>query len=180
VTPQTVVDFWFDPANRYGWFRATPAFDAELVRHFEPAVGTALAGGLADWKETAQGALALVILLDQMPLNMYRGEARSFAGEAPAREVALAAIERGFDRELEAERRAFLYLPFMHSESLDDQDRAVALFEAAGLTENLRWARHHREIVHRFGRFPHRNAILGRTSTDAERQWLDSDEGFHG
>lgn len=180
MTPQAVLDFWFDPANRKGWFRATAAFDREVCERFEATVQAALQGDLGHWAESADGALALVIVFDQLPLNMYRGEPRSFAGEAQARQVAGLAIERGLDAQLPGERRAFLYMPFMHSESLADQDRSVALFEQAGLGDNLRWARHHREIVRRFGRFPHRNAILGRPSTEEELQWLSSDGAFRG
>jgi uncharacterized protein (DUF924 family) len=119
-------------------------------------------------------------LLDQLPLNMYRGQAHSFTTEASARAVAERAIARGWDRALTDEGRAFLYMPFMHSESLDDQDRAVALYEAAGLMHKAQWACHHRDIVRHFGRFPHRNAILGRESTPEERDWLVSDEAFRG
>jgi uncharacterized protein (DUF924 family) len=111
---------------------------------------------------------------------MYREQALGYSTEAAARKVAHRAIERGWDRELDPPGRAFLYLPFMHSEELADQDRAVALYEAAGMSDNLRFARHHREIVHRFGRFPHRNAALGRECTAEERDWLNSKEAFHG
>lgn len=175
-----VIEFWFDPDNRHGWFRATPEFDRQLAGRFEPCVVQALSGKLGSWQATPEGALALVILLDQMPLNIYRGQARSFEGEAPARVVAEAAIAQGFDEQLPGSQRAFLYLCFMHSESLSDQDRAVELFAAAGLEDNLRWARHHREIVQRFGRFPHRNLALGRSSTVEEKAWLASEEAFLG
>ena len=129
---------------------------------------------------TADGALALVIVLDQFPLNMYRGEARAFATEALARQVADRALARGYDQELAAVEKAFLYMPFMHSENLMDQDRCVSLYEAAGLEDNLRFARHHREIVRRFGRFPHRNRSLGRSSTAEEEAYLSSKQAFLG
>ena len=132
------------------------------------------------WEQTAEGALALVILLDQMPLNMYRGQPESFATEAQSREVAGRAITRHFDQYLPDKGKAFLYMPFMHSENLADQDRSVELFTNAGLQDNLRFARHHRDIVRRFGRFPHRNAILGRNSTPEETAWLASGEAFLG
>lgn len=177
---QSVLDFWFDPDNRYGWFRATPAFDQRVRERFEAIWALASDRRLAHWEFTPQGALALVIVLDQLPLNMFRGRAESFSSEALSREVAAAAIERGFDQQLVAEQLPFMYLPFMHSESLADQDRSVQLFERAGLSDNLRWAGHHREIVRRFGRFPHRNAILGRESTPEEIAWLASDEAFGG
>jgi len=120
-----------------------------------------------------------VVLLDQMPLNMFRGQPESFSTEAQSREVAGRAIERGLDQSLPDNQKAFLYLPYMHSEALVDQDRSVELFERAGLRENLRWAKHHRGIVRRFGRFPHRNAILGRESTPDEIEWLASPDSFN-
>jgi uncharacterized protein (DUF924 family) len=178
--PQALVDFWFSASVRPLWFNATPEFDAELRQHYLPTYRAALAGQLAAWEQTPLGALALVICLDQLPLNMFRGQAESFVGEAPARAVAERAIDRGLDQSLAGVQKAFLYLPYMHSESLADQDRSVALFEAAGLQDNLHWAKHHRDIVRRFGRFPHRNAILGRESTPEEDAWLASKEAFRG
>lgn len=180
VTPDEILEFWFSPEVRLRWFNATGAFDRELTRRFHVTWRAAAAGRCMPWEETPRGALALVIVLDQFPLNMFRGEPAGFSTEADSREVAKRAIARDFDRELDDTGRAFLYMPFMHSESLADQERSVALFEAAGLTGNLKWARHHRDIVRRFGRFPHRNAILGRESTAEERAWLASPEGFSG
>lgn len=177
---QQVIDFWFSEPVRPMWFNATPEFDAQLREEYLQTYAAALNGELAHWAETAEGALALVICLDQLPLNMFRGQAESFAGEAPSREVAAAAIAQGFEQQLGNEQKAFLFLPYMHSESLADQDRSVALFEQAGLMENLRWAKHHRDIVAHFGRFPHRNAILGRESTAEELAWLASDGAFNG
>jgi uncharacterized protein (DUF924 family) len=179
-TAEQVIRFWFSEPVRPMWFNATPEFDARLREEYLQTYRAALNGELAHWTETAEGALALVICLDQLPLNMFRGQAESFAGEAPSREVAAAAISRGFEKLLSEEQKAFLFMPYMHSETMADQDRSVALFEQAGLMENLRWAKHHRDIVARFGRFPHRNAILGRESTAEERAWLASDEAFKG
>lgn len=175
-----VLAFWFDAAHRALWFRSTPEFDELIGKRFGTLWEAARDGRLAHWADSPHGALALVIVLDQFPLNMFRNQARGFATEAAARKAADSAVERGFDRNMTDAEKAFLYLPFMHSESLADQDRSVALFEAAGLKDNLRWARHHRDIVRRFGRFPHRNAILGRPSTFEELAWLDSREGFNG
>ena len=175
-----VIDFWFSDTVARRWFRATPEFDDQLRRRFGAQVAAALAGELDHWAGSGQGALALVLLLDQLPLNIYRGLPQSFAGEAKAREVAAAAIARDWDRELDDKQKAFLYIPFMHSESLADQERAVALYRAAGLTGNLRWAEHHCNIIRRFGRFPHRNAILGRESSEQEWEWLASSEAFRG
>ena len=121
-----------------------------------------------------------MILLDQFPLNMFRGRPEGFATEADSRAVAERAIERGFDQALDDQGKAFLYMPFMHSEFLADQERSLALFAAAGLDANLKWARHHRDIVHRFGRFPHRNAVLRRQHTPDETEWLASPEAFRG
>jgi len=178
VSPREVLDFWFDDAHKKRWFHSTPDFDREIRDRFEDCWRQAAADRLGDWEETAEGALALVILLDQLPLNMFRDRPEGYSGEPLARAVATRAIGRGFDRDLDDPGKAFLYLPFMHSENLADQDRAIALFEAADLQDNLRWARHHRGIVHRFGRFPHRNAVLGRDSSDEELAWLDSPQAF--
>lgn len=180
VTTHEIVDFWFSKSVRPLWFESTPEFDAQLRERFLPTFEAAAAGELDTWQETPAGALALIIALDQLPLNMFRGEPRSFATEARARDIAAAAIERGFDEPLEDQQKVFLYLPYMHSESLTDQDRSVALFESAGLSDGLKWARHHREIVRRFGRFPHRNAVLGRESSPDEIAYLNSDEAFKG
>ena len=180
INPQTVLDFWFSERVRPLWFRSTPEFDAEITERFEACWQAARDGKLTAWESDGKGALALVILLDQFPLNMYRDQGPSFSTEAQSREVARRAIDQGFDNDLDDSSKAFLYLPFMHSENLADQDRSVALFEAAGLKDNVRFANHHRDIVRRFGRFPHRNAALGRDCTDEERAWLQTKEAFHG
>ncbi|NNF95899.1 MAG: DUF924 domain-containing protein [Halobacteria archaeon] len=178
--PQSILEFWFSDTVRPLWFQSTPEFDAELRDRFEPVCHSAEQGNLGDWAETPEGALALVIVLDQFPLNIYREDVLSFSTEAKAREIATLAIERNLDADLTDDQKAFLYLPFMHSEELADQDKSVALFEAAGLAENLKFAQHHRDIIRRFGRFPHRNKILGRQSTEEELAYLESDEAFHG
>jgi len=177
---KAVLDFWFSDSVKPLWFRSTPAFDEELCERFLTTWQAAASGELRRWAESPEGALALVIVLDQFPLNMFRGKAESFSTEARSREVAREAVEKGWDKELDTSRLAFLYMPFMHSENLDDQDRSVALFEAAGLTDNLRFAMHHRELIRRFGRFPHRNAILGRASSEDELTYLASKEAFLG
>lgn len=180
VDPEEVLSLWFSEEAEKRWFKSTPAFDDELRERFEGTVQAALNDELAHWCDEPRSALALVIVLDQLPLNIYRGRPESFAGEAPAREVAKRVIDQGWDREMETKQKAFLYIPFMHSENLADQDRAVELYEKSGMKDNVYWAKHHRGIVERFGRFPHRNAILGRESTEAEKQWLNSDEAFCG
>jgi uncharacterized protein (DUF924 family) len=175
-----VLDFWFADDIRPAWFRSTPALDALIRDRFEAAWRQAAGGALDHWTASADGALALVILLDQLPLNMFRGRPESFATEQKAVAVCRQAVADGLDRQLPGERLAFLYMPLMHSENLADQDSAVALFEAAGLDDNLRFARHHRELIRRFGRFPHRNAVLGRQATPGELAYLASKEAFLG
>jgi len=179
-SPQSIVDFWFSDAVRPLWFKSTAEFDNQLRDRFGMVWQDAAAGKLDRWAESAEGALALVILLDQIPLNIYRGKARSFSTEAKAREIAERAIDKGWDTTLPDEQKAFLYMPFMHSETLADQDQAVALYQAAGLEDNLKFAQHHQDIIQRFGRFPHRNEILGRQNSEAEQAYLASDEAFHG
>jgi uncharacterized protein (DUF924 family) len=175
-----VLEFWFAEEARPLWFRSTPAFDGRVRERFLPVWEAAAEGRLQGWRDTPEGALALVIVLDQLPLNMFRGTARAFATEAMSRKVADHAIRQGWDRGMDDTRRGFLYLPFMHSESLADQERSVQLYRDAGLTDSLRWAEHHREIIRRFGRFPHRNEPLERASTPAETAWLQSEEAFRG
>ena len=178
--PQAIVDFWFSDAVKKLWFNSTPEFDASLRDQYQSIWKQAADGDLDHWMDTAEGCLALVILLDQFPLNMFRGEARCFSTEAKSRAVAQTAIDQGFDETLAMEQRAFLYMPFMHSEHLDDQKTALRLFDQPGLEGNLRFARHHHGIVEQFGRFPHRNEILGRESSAAEIEYLNSKEAFTG
>lgn len=180
ISPKDILDFWFAEAMRSKWFASTPQLDASIKEQFEPVWEAAVNGELDDWLSSADGCLALTIILDQLPLNMFRGTTMSFSSEAKSRDVARHAIDQGYDKQIDPTRLAFLYMPFMHSENLADQDLSVALFEAAGLENNVRFARHHREIVRRFGRFPHRNTILGRTSTTEELDYLNSKEAFKG
>jgi uncharacterized protein (DUF924 family) len=178
ANPEGLLAFWFDDETRARWFDSTPAFDDLLCERYLTTWEAARDGALDLWAETPRGALALVIVLDQLPLNMFRGRPTCFETEAASRRVADAAIARGFDTLLTDEEKAFLYLPFMHGESPEDQERSVVLYREAGL--DIRWAEHHRAIINRFGRFPHRNAILGRESTPEEQAWLASDEAFGG
>ncbi|MGE5384586.1 MAG: DUF924 family protein [Betaproteobacteria bacterium] len=184
AVPQAVLDFWFGRPGQpeYGqqraeWFVKNPAFDARIRALFQPTVEAALDGSLADWAATPAGALALIVVLDQFPRNLFRGEARAFAGDPQARAVAREMVDAGLDRQLSPVQRVFAYLPFEHSEDMADQDRSVALFSAMaeatpGFEETLDYARRHREVIARFGRFPHRNAALGRTSTADEVAYL--------
>ena len=172
-----VVAFW-RAAGREKWFRKDEAFDAEFRSRFLGEHEAAARGELNGWAGDAEGALALVLLLDQFPRNSFRETARVYATDPQAREVARAAVARGFDEQVPDELRAFFYLPFMHSEDPADQDLSVRLNSALG-GESARYAQHHRGIVQRFGRFPHRNAVLGRPSTAEEERFL-SEGGFGG
>lgn len=178
--PQEIVDFWFAEDTRKLWFNSTPEFDRKLCENYQSVWEQASRGELDHWMDTAEGCLALVVILDQLPLNMFRGGAQSFATEARSREVARVAIDRGFDQQLPVEQQAFLYMPFMHSEALEDQRLALELFDQPGLESNLRFARHHHAIVEKYGRFPHRNEALGRDSSAAETEYLNSKEAFNG
>ena len=180
ISSQKLVDFWFsDDISQY-WFNSTVEFDQRLTESYADLWQLGRSGALDGWRKTADGCLALVILLDQFPLNMFRGKPDSFATEAQSREVAQGAIDRGFDLNMPTQHKAFLYMPFMHSENLDDQARALALFDQPGLEDNFRFAKHHYAIVEEYGRFPHRNAILGRESTAAEIEYLNSKQAFTG
>ncbi|MBF9036256.1 DUF924 family protein [Rhodobacterales bacterium HKCCE2091] len=176
TTPCEVVDFWCKEVSREAWYRQDDALDAQIRDRFGPAVAMAQDGGFADWAETAEGSLALLILIDQFSRNIYRGSALSFAGDARARDIARAAIAAGQDREVPLPERQFVYMPFVHSEDLADQDEGIRLMEA-GLGEdgddNVLHARAHREVIRRFGRFPFRNEALGRETTPEERAFLD-------
>ena len=180
--PGDVLSFWIS-AGPAQWFAAKPAFDEAIRLKFEATHFAAARGEYDDWQSTAEGALALLILLDQFPRNLFRGSAHSYATDPLARTVARRAIAAGFDKATEPLLRPFFYLPFEHSESLADQDEGVALCEAlaseAGDEETLKWARLHRDIIARFGRFPHRNRALGRAMTAEEQSFLD-EGGFAG
>ncbi len=178
MTAGDVVAFWME-AGPDKWFKKDAAFDADIRARFLQTFEEAAAGQLGGWESDAQGALALVLLLDQFPRNIFRDDARAFATDAPARGVAERAIARGFDRQVVEKLRGFFYLPFEHSENLADQERCVALTRALGNTNLLKWAELHADIIRRFGRFPHRNRVLGRMTTPAEQAFLDSG-GFAG
>lgn len=173
-----VVTFW-QSAGPDRWFTKDDVFDKEIRERFFDTYEAAAAGKLSDWEQSAQGALALLILLDQFPRNMFRADARAFATDPLARAITAGAIVRGFDSQVPEELRGFFYLPFEHSEDLADQERCIALNKAIGDAENLKWAEIHAGIIRRFGRFPHRNAALGRTTTPEEQAFLDGG-GFAG
>jgi uncharacterized protein (DUF924 family) len=173
-----VLAFWRD-AGADKWFKKDAAFDAEIKKCFLATHEAAAAGKLADWEATPIGALALTILLDQFPRNMFRDDARAYATDALALDVVERAIARGFDKEVDKELHSFFYVPFMHSETLADQERGIALYLAEDNADGAKWAKLHADIVRRFGRFPHRNKVLGRATTPQEQAFLDGG-GFAG
>ena len=177
ATTDTVVEFWREAGPNL-WFAKDPAFDRRFRERFAAEHAAAARGELASWTETPQGALALIILLDQYPRNAFRGTPRMYATDALAREYADDAIARGLDQQVAASMRLFVFLPFGHSENEADQARSVKLAEQLG-EPSLSHARGHQAIVRRFGRFPHRNAILGRASTAEELSFLAAG-GFAG
>jgi uncharacterized protein (DUF924 family) len=178
TTPADVLSFW-RAAGPDKWFEAEEAFDAAIRARFLDTYEAAVGGRLAAWEKDAESALALTIVLDQFPRNMFRGNARAFAADPLARAVADRAIARGFDKLYVPPERRFFYLPFTHSENLADQERCVALNRAAADEEGTKWAEVHADIIRRFGRFPHRNKVLGRVTTPAEQAFLDGG-GFAG
>jgi uncharacterized protein (DUF924 family) len=174
-----VRDFWFgEPlagggyAHQDRWFRRDPQFDAACAARFAAACARAAAGTLEHLLATPDGSLTLVLLLDQFPRNIHRGRPEAFSADARARAAARQAIARGFDRDFPKLQRQFFYLPFEHSESIEDQNLAVSLIGALEDDDLLYWSNRHRAIIERFGRFPHRNAILGRSNTREEEAFL--------
>jgi uncharacterized protein (DUF924 family) len=179
--PDDVLLFWFGGARERGkphkrWFEKSAAFDREVRERFLPLYEHAAAGRMSCLKENALDCLTLIIVLDQLPRNMFRGTPRAFATDALALEAARHAVDKGYDTGMHAVERMFAYLPFEHSESLEDQERACELTQALDAFEETkdahRYAVLHRDIIRRFGRFPHRNAILGRASTPEEIEFL--------
>ena len=175
---EEILSFWFgapDDAD-YGkpqakWFEKNDNFDAEIKQRFEQVMIDAAAGKLDDMAESPEGAVALLIMLDQFPRNVYRGSAEAFASDEHARTVATRVLERGFDQQVAPVMRSFMYLPFEHSEDLADQERSLELFTKLG-GSGIEWAEKHHVIIERFGRFPHRNEVLGRASTPEETELL--------
>jgi len=174
-----ILDFWLGPlphAARPEWFRKDPAFDAAIRARFGDAIESALAGSLSGWGPDPRASLARVVLLDQFTRNAFRDTPRAFAGDREALLTATTVVDAGLDRALDGFERWFLYMPFQHAESLPMQERSVALFGELGRESGdpglLEWAQKHEVIIRRFGRFPHRNEILGRASTPAEIEFL--------
>ena len=174
MTPETVLAFWYEEAGPKHWFQQSDAFDANIRQRFEETT-LSLATDAGAWTETAEASLALIIALDQFPRNMYRGTKAAFAFDDKALGYAQAMTDKGWDLKIDQSRRAFVYMPFMHAENLAAQNECVRLMDMRLDNENnLHHAKEHRKVIERFGRFPHRNEILGRKSTPEEAVFLKS------
>ncbi|WP_374299598.1 DUF924 family protein [Paracoccus sp. (in: a-proteobacteria)] len=177
-TATDVLDFWFSEEMEPQWFAKSDETDLTIRDRFAATYEAAHRRDLDNWATTPEGALALVIVLDQFPRNIFRGSGRAFESNDIALEHARAALDAGFEGQVDAKRRQFFYLPFMHSEDLPDQTRSVELYEALGDAGSLDYAIQHRDIIEKFGRFPHRNAALDRPSTPDEAEFLKTHRGF--
>ena len=180
IKSSEIIDYWYSDGVRKHWFSSTPELDKEIRDKYQQLWLEAASGALDAWQESPESCLALVILLDQFPLNMFRGRPESFQTDRKAVEVTLEALGKGFGERLNGDKLSFLLMPLMHSERIEEQDLSVQLYSKHGLTNNLKFAEHHRDIIRRFGRFPHRNSILGRANTPAEDEYLRSDKAFKG
>jgi len=175
---EEVLAFWKE-AGPEKWYQKDDEFDAAMTRRFAGLHAAAAAGELSRWQDSPDSCLALVLVLDQFSRNMFRNSAKAFAQDAQALAIAGEAIERGYDRKVDEEIHQFFYLPFMHDESLASQDRSLLLQHGTGNESGLKFAIIHRDIIVRFGRFPHRNPVLGRHTTPAEQAFLE-EGGFSG
>ncbi len=173
-TADEIITFWFSEPVKRHWYNTNPAFERLLRVNYLNLYRAACNHALDHWGEEPEGSLALTLILDQFPLHMFRDEAESFESEESARAIARNAINKGQDNELEDIEKGFIYTPFMHSESMEDQLYAIKLFEDAELTEHLKYVQQHHDIIKRFGRFPQRNHALGRISTAEEKEYLKS------
>ncbi|MCU7835046.1 MAG: DUF924 domain-containing protein [gamma proteobacterium symbiont of Taylorina sp.] len=180
TTPDDIITFWYSPRVKQQWFKSTTELDKEIHDKYCLLWKQAASGELDSWAVSAAGSLSLAIILDQFPLNMFRGQAKSFSTEKKAINISKAAISKSLDEQLTIEQKVFLYIPLMHSEEISIQNQSVELFKHTGLESNLRFARHHRSIIERFGRFPHRNSVLDRKSSSEEISYLHSKEAFLG
>lgn len=175
ASPEDILEFWIDTAGPDRWYKSDPEFDAEIAEKFAATWAAAMEGRFALWLTYPSGALAYLILMDQMPRNMFRGTARAFSSDPVALAVAKRAIAQGYDLKIDGAARQFFYLPLMHSENLADQDRCVRLLcERMPDSDNLLHARVHREIIRKFGRFPFRNEALERRTTQSEESFVQS------
>lgn len=172
MNPTAVLSFWFEEIDRSSWFKKDTDFDAEILARFGEYHRAATEGELLSWRVSAEGRLAEILVLDQFSRNMFRDTPAAFASDGLALILSQEAVRCCADRDLDASAKAFLYMPYMHSESRLIHRLAVQLFDQPGLEDNLRFEHHHREIIERFGRYPHRNTILGRESTPEELEFL--------
>ena len=172
TTPLDIINFWFSQEVKPLWFKKSAEFDRQIKQRFYDTYQLAKTGALDDWRDVPQNALASIVVLDQFPRNMFRGTSQAFATDTKAVELTKYAIARNYQQYLTNEQQAFLYMPLMHSEDIADQDLCVELFTKLGRVDNLEFALKHQVIIERFGRFPHRNEILGRESTPAEKEFL--------
>lgn len=177
-TPDDVLHFWFSDEARPHWFAKSEAFDNTIRRKFAVLYEHVRDGAHAEWKDSPRGLLALIIVLDQFPRNMFRDSPQAFASDDFALTLTELAIAKGFNVRLSPEERQFLYMPLQHAEKIDVQEQGVARFRELERPENLDFAIQHRDIIARFGRFPHRNAVLGRVNTDEETEFLKTHHGF--
>ena len=175
-----VLSFWFERASPKQWFSKDDSFDQEIKKEFNNTYNQAIKGELDDWKKQANSCLALVIVLDQFSRNLFRNDKRAYAQDEKSIELTKYALGKDFDKELEGPQKAFLIMPLMHSEDLADQELCVTLFSLWGeeYSENLKFAKEHRDIIKEFGRFPHRNKDLGREDTLEEKEFLKNHKGF--
>ncbi len=174
-TIETILNFWFVENGPKQWFTHDPVFDDAIRDRFAGLVEKAAKGELSHWRATVRGALAEIIILDQFPRNLYRGDARAFGCDSLALQAAGQALQKKVDQGLSESERVFLYLPFEHSESEEDQKTSVRLYANLSDASFLDWAEKHKKIIDRFGRYPHRNAVLGRSSTAEERAFLEEE-----
>jgi len=175
---EEILTFWFSDEVEAAWFKRNEAVDREIEEHFAQAYESARLGEMNHWRNTTKEALALTIVLDQFPRNLFRGSPRSFESDHLALANAKYALEQGYEKQLSKKERPFFYLPFMHSEDVKDQRRCITLYEELGNDLALDFAKQHADIINRFGRFPHRNAVLGRETTTEEAEFLTEHPGF--
>jgi uncharacterized protein (DUF924 family) len=173
-----ILDFWFSELKPEQWYATDEELDRTITERFGALHDEIAATDNTDLEATRETALAAIIVLDQFARNMFRGSPKSFAGDAKARAIANSALDAGLDAAMNDDEKQFLYMPFMHSETLADQDRSVALFAKLGREEALKYAKLHRDPIKAFGQFPHRNTIFGRPTSPAEQAWIDEHGGF--
>ena len=172
TTPDDILNFWFSERVKRMWFKKSADFDREIKQRFFNTYQRGKTGALADWRNSSKNVLALIIVLDQFPRNMFRNTSQAFATDKQAVELTKYAVSNNYQQNLSPEEQAFLYMPLMHSENKQDQAKCVELFTKLGREDNLKFAIEHKEIIDRFDRFPHRNKILGRESTSEEKEFL--------